>query len=206
MNISSPVSLVVGSPESAYLEGYRSSTDLRIIEADEEWELLKQEPVRRRASWNYWRCLALQPLDRDLLLLEDDIQFAQGWLSRFLDTTAVINARYGCGYVLSLYSAHPFCGYAYAGGAMYAEFPPQSFYGTQATYYPAAIRTGFAQYLRKHGVDEFREPYDLLLGRYVAENRHRLIVTAPSLVQHIGEETTGLGSFYHRAACFSESL
>jgi hypothetical protein len=63
-------------------------------------------------------------------------------------------------------------------------------------YYPETVRAGFADYLKCHGVDSMRLPYDVLLRNYLWKERIRLVATFPCLFQHIGEISTGLGNFH----------
>jgi hypothetical protein len=68
-------------------------------------------------------------------------------------------------------------------------------------YYPEEVRAGFAEYLKRHGVDSMRLPYDLLLRNYLWKESIRLLAAIPCLFQHVGEVGTGLGNF-HKPAQF----
>ena len=73
---------------------------------------------------------------------------------------------------------------------------------TQAMYFDATLAQGLGAYilLRLH-----EKPYDLLLGDFVRNNRLLLGYAYPSMVQHVGESTTGLGEF-HQSSCFVDPL
>ena len=72
-------------------------------------------------------------------------------------------------------------------------------------YYPEAIRRHFTEFIRSNGVDCYRVPYDLLLKEYLATEHIPLFATIPSLVEHIGTVSTGLGVF-HKAGQFREVI
>lgn len=202
-----PVRLVVGSPDADYLDRYRSRPHVTIVEAaPQEWEAIQGAGLHQRASWNYWRCLTRGgPAQGGLLIFEDDVRFARRWRTRLRQTVRALEAAHGQDFVLALYAPHDFVRDAYHRGQLFAEYPVPWFYGTQGMYFPAGVRAAFAAYLKRNGVDAFRVPYDLLLKDFLTERRVPLFATVPSLVQHTGVQTTGLGSF-HQAAGFVEEV
>jgi GR25 family glycosyltransferase involved in LPS biosynthesis len=127
---------------------------------------------------------------KGLLIFEDDVIVARGWETRLHDTVRELEVTNQGGFVLALYTAYPFTP---AQGHFYAPYPAKRFFGTQAMYYPEAIRRGFSEYLRANGVDRHVLPYDLLLRAYVQSHGISLYATVPSLAQHVGEISTGLG-------------
>jgi hypothetical protein len=106
-------------------------------------------------------------------------------------------------YVLAAYSAHDLAAYPeFDRGRLYSAYPASSFFGTQSVYFPAVVLPDVASYMRKHGVDEPRAPGDLILRDFCHE-RQFLLGARSSLVQHIGQVSTGLGNF-HSAAGFAD--
>lgn len=202
-----PVSLVLGSPLSAYVDPYRQVAGVSIVDmGPSTWSWIENLALRHRATWNYYRCLT-QPVGGSLgtLVIEDDIRFARGWRSRLTVTLAALEAVPVEDFVLSLYCPADFPLEAYFQGQLYAEYPLNGFYGTQAVYYTAKTRQGFAAYLKKHGVVSNHAPYDILLRHYLFEAGLPLFATAPSLVQHMGKQSTGLGGWYE-APSFQEDV
>jgi hypothetical protein len=67
------------------------------------------------------------------------------------------------------------------------------FYGTQAMLYDIETARGFGEYLAQN---IGREPYDLALKTYIKEVDPEVVLYASklSLVQHIGDVSTGLGN------------
>jgi hypothetical protein len=194
-----PIRLIVGAPAYGYLERYRSNPCREIIEVPaEEWEYFQHCRVHHRACWNYWRSLTLgsrTPSCKGLVVFEDDVIPARGWESRFHGTVNQIEAIYNGPFVLALYTALNISPPSDA-QTYYVRYPVPVFYGTQAMYYPEKVRIEFADYLKRHGVDSMRLPYDLLLRMYLWKERIPLFVTIPCLFQHVGEISTGLGNFH----------
>lgn len=194
-----PIRLIVGAPAYGYLERYRGNPFIEIIEVNaEEWAHFQNRRVHHRACWNYWRSLTLGPRTPSctgLVVFEDDVIPARGWESRFHDTVTQIEAVHKGPFVLALYTAVTLPPPPHA-QIYYVGYPVPVFYGTQAMYYPEAVRVGFADYLKCHGVDSMRLPYDLLLRNYLWKERIRLVATFPCLFRHVGEISTGLGNFH----------
>lgn len=199
-----PVSLVAGSPQIAHLTPYRSKPGVTIIEMGPNvWSWIKNNNLRHRATWNYHRCLTqCVGGERGTLILEDDVKFACGWRFRLDITLAALESRYGSRFVLTIYDPH---NYAPRESRLYAEYPRKSFFGTQGVYYPANVRQKFAKYLKVTGVVSNKNHYDYLLRDYLIQEDIPLFATAPSLIQHMGKNTTGLG-VWHQAPGFVEDV
>ena len=194
-----PIRLIVGAPDYGYLERYRGNPFREIIEVPaEEWEHFQHRPVHHRACWNYWRSLTLgirTPSCKGLVVFEDDVIPARGWESRFHDTVDQIEAVYKGPFALALYTAVTIPRPPHV-QTYYLRYLLPLFYGTQAMYYPEKVRVGFADYLKRHGVDAMRLPYDLLLKEYLWKEGIPLFAAIPCLFQHVGEISTGLGNFH----------
>jgi hypothetical protein len=188
-----PATLMVGSPESSYLDRYRGDPALRVVvPTAEEFAGWAGRPVGQRATWNFWRALEDARGCRRLLLCEDDVVFARGWRA-FLGRVVDEAERTGPDYVLTLYSPGALAG---ADGRGLTVIDPDCFYGHQAVLYAGRALTGFADHLRRHGVEAWERPQDLNLGRFAREHGLPIYATCPSLVQHVGRVTTGQGHFH----------
>lgn len=197
--------LVVGAPECEYLERYRNHPFIEVIEVPpQEWERFREYPIRQRAAWNYWRTLTLgihRPYRQGLVIFEDDVVPATNWEDRLHRIIEQIELEQSGPYILSLYTARKL--QAPQDGKYFVAYPPESFFGTQALYYPEPAREGFAKYLKRRGVDSFRgRPYDFLLRDYARREGIPMFVALPCLVEHIGEISTGLAQFFHTARQF----
>jgi hypothetical protein len=194
--------LMVGSTETGYLAPFRDDARLTVVSpSEEEYAPWRSRGVRHRASWNYWRCLEHGRRARRLLVVEDDVVFAKGWedyLGRVVDEVE----RHEWDYVLSVYSPHPLAG---AEGRTFVPVDERRFFGTQGVLFAGGASGSFADYLRDHGVDRLERSYDLNLGLYAAGSGTPLLATNPSLVQHVGAKTTGLG-YHHTSPTFRADL
>lgn len=199
-----PVSLVAGSPQTAYLTGYRLLPGIEVIEmGPHAWSWIKNSDVRHRATWNYYRCLTQCIAgDRGTLVFEDDVKFARGWRLRLDRVIKALEEKFGPRFVLSVYDLYA---WKPKESCLYAEYPHKSFTGTQGVYYPSMVRQGFAKYLRLHGVIANKDHYDYLLRDYLIKEGLPLFAAVPSLVQHIGRNTTGVG-VWHEAPGFIEDV
>ena len=199
-----PVFLVVGSPNTTYLDCYRSRPGIVIVEmGPNAWAWIKNNNLRHRATWNYHRCLTqCTGGERGTLILEDDVRFARGWRLRLEKILIGLESRFGSKFVLTIYDPYD---WQPKESRLYAEYPRARFTGTQGVYYPSEIRQGFAKYLRVTGVIANKNHYDLLLRDYLVQEDLPLFATSPSLLQHMGKNTTGLGS-WHQAPGFIENV
>jgi GR25 family glycosyltransferase involved in LPS biosynthesis len=174
-----------------------------------EWQQFETRRVHQRACWNYWRSLTFgaKTTGREgLVVFEDDVILAQGWERRLRAVIAEVELVHQERYVLALYVAACVGLSKSKNGSHFVEYPVDYFFGTQGMYYPESVRPGFAEFLKAHGVDTFREPYDLLLKDYLKRASIPMFVTIPCLVQHIGRVSTGLAGFHHQARHFHARL
>ena len=198
--------LVVGAPESEYLEPYRSDRRIEIMEAPPpEWEHFRESGIQQRAAWNYWRTLVVeshQPDRKGLVILEDDVIAANNWERRLYRTIEQIERCQPGPYILALYAPGEVGLGEPEQSKCFVSYPADSFFGLQAMYYPEAIRQGFATYLKQNALETFRIQHDFLLGEYARKEKIPIFAAIPCLFQHIGEVSTGLAQFFHQAHRF----
>jgi len=204
-----PLRLLVGSPMYDHLERYRDDPRIEIIGVDPaQWHEYKDYTVKRRSSWNYWRCFTygINPdRPKGLLILEDDVIPAKGWQERLSETIERIEQEYGDEYVLTLYTAYKELSKpAVAGGGYYRRYPAEEYEGAQAMYYPESVRAVLAEYFKKEGVETWRTPYDWLLGEYLTMTGIPLFISTPCLFQHIGDISSVFSPGFHRAKHFGK--
>ena len=195
--------LVVGAPESEYLKRYRSNRSIDVVEAPPlEWEHFCECGIHQRAAWNYWRALTVenyQGARKGLVILEDDVIAANAWDDHLYRAIKQIEICEPGPYILALYAPGEAELREPEQGKLFVSYPAESFFGLQAIYYPEAIRKGFATYLKQNGVETSRIPHDFLLRDYAQEGNIPIFAAIPCLFQHIGEVSTGLAQFFHRA-------
>lgn len=201
-----PLRLVAGSPDPSHLKPYLS--DKRFIidpmgqeEAKEiHWQ---QSGNALRCAKGHRRCFhpfRSNPGSSFLLVMEDDIRFASGWIPYLHRVLTEITKAFGDKFLLSLNTPGGSADVlgAYKSGRRWTERPYDSFYGTPAILYPLVIRDMFTYEtqvrpddLRNFGPgNEMSRPYglpiDLMLSKVMKENLIPILTTAPCLVQHIG--------------------
>jgi hypothetical protein len=205
-----PVRLIVGSPSYDYLKRYKENSRIEIIGVDPgEWAKFKNYTIRRRSSWNYWRCFVhgVRPGNRKgLLILEDDVIPAKGWEEMFLKTIKQIEAEYGEEYILSLYAASNEIPRNGTAGDGYTRYPSHQFGGTQAMYYPEPVRIAFSAYMQREAVETWRMPYDWLLKEYLCFTGTSIFATVPCLFEHIGDISSTGNTIYHQAGYFKKAV
>jgi len=152
----------------------------------------KQDETRHRDSqYNYARALLTT---KDGLIIEDDVK-----LSRYFDKALneVIKNIPTSRYAVALYSCYNWTQDNF--NEVIAKYPINMFYGTQAMLYDIETAREFGAYLLEN---IGREPYDLALKTFIKTVNPEVVLYASklSLVQHIGDISTGLGNGHQ---CFN---
>ena len=146
-----------------------------------------------RASWNYARLLRAYRGGRWHLAFEDDVALAPGSLAAFAEL-----ARTGDVDVVSLYNHRCHAGDEARPVASVEKMPGAYFWGTQAMAYRAGASFDLGVYIQAYlGT----MPYDLLVHASLTAGPHRIGYAVPSMAQHLGLSSTGLGKM-HTSPCF----
>ena len=187
------VHLVIDTSAAGYLDAYRHHRKLLFhpLLADECARTADWGPHRRFCR-NYVRCLALPvPKGGGICVCEDDIIFRDRFVERLLLTINELEAQVDrTDYCLALFSD---CDFEmepslYCGRYVCRHGLP--FHGTQCMYYPGTVVTELGEFLQRYGVDSTKDCGDLLIHRLCQD---RMYASPRSLVDHIGEISTGLG-------------
>lgn len=193
-----PVRLVVGSADAMYVDGYKAETHKFAVEKltreEEAVERGYDHPARRCAS-THVRCLrGMRPNADVLLLLEDDVEFARGWLPRVYATATELQSAFPRGWVLALFTP---------GGSRVREMLQRGkkwfqrdyggFYAAQALLYSRSVVKDYVPHAFENCVRTPIMPMDLYLPVWMKERGLPILSTAPSLAQHIGVTSTGCG-------------
>lgn len=205
-----PLRLVCGSPDSSHLNAYRNDSRFQIHEMSQEeadQRMFNIAGVALRATWGHHRCLHHERANPDadaILVMEDDIKFAQGWLLHLKVAVSEIVNRHGRRWLLSLYAPHfkePL--EAYRDGKKWLPRDYKGFYGAQAILYPLGVRDSYLAYLAGHPVNL---PHDLALPDVMKALGIPIFTTAPCLVQHMGAVKQGVSGGMHRSDSFQERV
>jgi hypothetical protein len=155
----------------------------------EIWAIVRDAGPHRRCCANTWQALARAPAGRDVLLFQDDVELTEAWPLHLRYRLRLARERYGDRFILALYAAYPFR------GEHLAPYPSEAFYGNQAVYFPAAVAEEYAARLLDH-VHDWSLADDMVLKAYASEAGVPVLAALPNLAQHVGDVTTGLGSFH----------
>lgn len=158
----------------------------------------KKDPTRHRDSQYNYSIALRQTVDG--LIIEDDIRLCNKFDIELEQRLAEIPTKR---YVIALYSCYNWGGYS--DYDKIAKYPVDMFYGTQAMLYDLETARGFGEYLAQN---IGKEPYDLALKTYIKEVDPEVTLYASkySLVQHIGDISTGLGGQHKTGNFIDERL
>jgi hypothetical protein len=153
----------------------------------------KQDPTRHRDSQYNYSIALRQTVDG--LIIEDDVKLSKDFDEHLEKVKSNIPTSR---YAVALYSC-------YQWNKDLEKYPIDMFYGTQAMLYDIETARGFGEYLAQN---IGKEPYDLALKTYIKEVDPEVILYATkySLVQHIGDISTGLGGGHKTGHFIDERL
>jgi hypothetical protein len=168
------------------------------IELPREGEILYTERPyatdltrHRDSQYNYAQALLHT---KDGLIAEDDVIFSRDFDYHY---SQILNNIPAPRYVVALYACYDFKD-ALLINNLYAEYTLDAFYGTQAMLFDIHTAREFGEYLMG---TIGNEAYDLALKTFIKNinPQVKLYATAYSLVQHIGQVSTGLGHSHQTA-------
>lgn len=213
-----PLRLVAGWPDTSHIDRLRTKTTKFSIDdlSEAEMQEFAFEGLHRKQRCAYGHFRAMRSLlsvpGWDVgLICEDDVQFSKGWRAYLDRIIPEIRKKHGERWMLSLYRID----HAHQKGALAAFeegkrwYEPDKavpFWGTQAIVYPRETMERMPWSLLEKCMKRFDAPVDITLGFWAKEWGIAVLVSAPSLVQHIGGTTTGQSSWFHQAECFRESV
>jgi hypothetical protein len=114
-----------------------------------------------------------------------------------IDEMACANVRE---FALALYAAHRFdTDPTLSRGKHYYSYPAHWFYGTQCCIYTRQVASDLADFISLHGTLKNDAPYDILAKEYFCAWQN-VYTTHPSLVQHVGWTSSGLGAMHQSPA------
>ncbi|HQU45287.1 MAG: hypothetical protein B7Z73_10135 [Planctomycetia bacterium 21-64-5] len=186
------VRLVAGTNTLGYLDNYAHHERIAVHPlGDFEQQVISSWSLPRRHCHNYWRCLSLPVADGGgICICEDDVIFRDNFVSHLVKTVDQVQEAGIRDYGLALSTCYDFEAEGRCGtGRSYCAYD-DPFYGTQAMYYPAQTAAELREYLYECGVQRYTKPSDILVRDRYAD---RIYACTPSLVDHIGVTSTGLG-------------
>lgn len=214
-HVALPLTLFVSAQDSDYLSQYRMQPDRYRIEplttAEAEEAALSTLTPQKKHGLNYLRALRNGLTDdhsQGVLILEDDLAFAQGWYAWLQRAVAGIRAQFGTRWVLTLCDFTNNALHNFRSGKTWslASFREYCGAGSLAVLFTKEAASEFRGYLAERSLDRYELPTDLLLDKWTLERGVPYCATAPSLVQHMGMVSTGCGGDGRKSPSFIETL
>ena len=134
------------------------------------------------------------------LVIEDDVVFSRGWFEYAIGAIKEA-AEAGDAWIACLYRFVDDTADAWRAGRR-LEMIRNRFYGTQANIYSARALAGLPGHVLRNVVLDLVDPIDGAVERYARERGIPTYAVVPSVVEHIGERSTGQTEGTHRAAIF----
>ena len=191
------ISVVVDAPELGWIGPLSKQRQVCWLPRSSVQDLRASTyPIHQRASYNYWRALkSVSPGTRGLIVCEDDVILREGWLGKLMQSLQDLRQHSIHEFILALYSAYDHEEPHLRRGEFYSSYFARSFFGTQSMFFPAAQLSALREVIWRDSVETNRSPYDLTIAEY-ATVRQNLYTTRHSLAQHVGYQSTGLGSMH----------
>lgn len=159
-----------------------------------------------RGGWNYARALRSYRGHKNLLLMEDDVEWSGNAgvaLNRRLreDPRALVSLYNRPGLIPP---DQPNGNFSDASlGFVEAVDPEHLFFGTQGMTFSAKASGGMGNFLQ---IKLHEWPYDLQINSFMTVHGLRMAYAYPSIVQHIGFYGTGYGVGFHTSECFARHI
>ena len=201
------VRLHVGTPVTSYLRQYKGDRRSSIESVSMgDAQAMSNKKLWQRQGMNYSRCLLGMRGDEEILILEDDLDFADGWYGWMLDSIKEIRKQYRR-WILTLccFTGEPKRRYDLGekwfpkGGQWWGG-------GACGIVYPADLAQEFSSYVYEHLVVRDEYPSDILIHQWAKETGVQFCATAPSIIQHTGMVSTGLGGGGRASPSFVKEL
>ena len=161
---------------------------ISILPGSNATEFMKSD-IRHRHNTNYAAAFLLGDIQKDALILEDDVVCCKNLQEQLKALYWLIAHRKVTHYIIALYS----CVKWPLSAQNLNEYQVEKFFGLQAMLYSANLRQVFHDAHLKY-CDQ--EPADFITRIVAKEQNLPILATTFSLFQHIGKQTTGLGAFH----------
>lgn len=187
--------IVVCGADAAFLGApwiERHAARIELLSSEEFIWQKKWQPPHRQIVLTLVRALTG---DGDVVLCQDDVEFAPDWQSQLRAAVQQLSARTADGrFLLTLFSTRPPS--ATTGPVLYDA---RLFFGMVAMFVPACVRADLRDYVRAEDRDA---PDDMLVKRFCLSGGAVLYDLQPSVVQHIGLVSSLGGSSPIRSPSF----
>lgn len=187
------VHVVSGDGDGPFLRQLERTDGLTVhLALPQTYKKIASWKPKRRGAWSYlWALELASRFDEPAILMEDDIQAANGWAERL---NACARAAYetaaGRPFALSAYYGFPKCPLDMAGPCVQGSPGQTPFWGNLMTYWPSDVVKRLHPVFRDAVLNSDDMSTDLTVQSFLRGAGGVLLYTVPSLVQHVGDSTT----------------
>lgn len=136
-----------------------------------------------------------------LCIFEDDVKLSHGWMDRLDATLTDIETVHGNRWILTLFARdtdEPLK--QMRQGRKWYYYEKRPYWGTLGTIYPRDLLLSMPEFILNKCIMNYEHPIDELVGYFADENKIPFLASAPSLVQHIGDISSGISKMGKRIA------
>jgi hypothetical protein len=205
-----PLHLVVACPDDHHLKPYFDDPRFMIHRlTPEETAVWTGLGIKARCAYGHHLAMKKMlgfPWD-ELLLLEDDARAAAGWMEHL--EKIMPRLRQTERWILSLYYfIDDSIKKDFEAGRRIKRVDWEHFWGLQGVLYQRETVLGFCPLVLDVCVKGGLTPDDNKngVGRFARDAGIPVFTTVPSLVEHIGRDSTGVTPYYHWARCFHDPV
>lgn len=193
------IHVMVGAQNSAYLDNIKHHKNLYVhplhIATVPGWN---RKTGNWKGGWNYLRCLN-ETTEEGVIIAEDDVIFTNEFWEKFLSIQSHIKSIAG-EYVIDLYSRFP--GKPVSEKQQTYREKVHSFCCTQCMYYTKGAAQAVYKELQQNLKGVRKWGYDMSVKHLLTQKTLPMYSAYPSLVQHIGVQSS-IGSFqFHKSLFF----
>lgn len=191
-----PVRAVVCGPDAGFLGPWASDARVRVeLLGAEAWAAYQDYSVNRRIAETFRRCVeGAAERGRALVLTQDDVVFAEGWLTttRYAARVARLELSVkrqlkNAPIVLALFAPAKFKRIH----SPLAPYLPHCFYGNQGVYFSAPAVEALLPFANTQPPDQMD---DMVVNQFVSQHKAHLFAINPNVVQHAPPSSTHGGA------------
>lgn len=188
--------VVCGASDSSFMDRWRNDKRIVIHEAnDQEKKLAKKSMIERRILLTFVRALEMSELGTMTIFCEDDTVFTKNWLvkaSHFVDLASASKAghEYGGRRIIALCCPYGVKSDRAEGRHSLGPYHPSDFHCTAGFMLSGERALELAKFARRKIAKGDWLASDVMLRRYAIERPCEILASNPSLIDHIGDQST----------------
>ena len=188
--------VVCGASGIGFMDRWGSDPRVVVHEASEaEKAWARDANVERRILKTFLRALELSESGRTVIFTEDDTAFARDWLKKtenFLELTKKYNLRseFGGKYILAICSLYCLKSSRDCGMHSLAPYHPADFHCTAGFVLDGSLALELVAFAKEKISRGDWLASDMMIKRFAWDGNCELLASNPSLVDHVGDQST----------------